>query len=126
MIPYRSSLSGRIFSAAVAVALIGGGLVPAFGIDPSIGLPLALLLAVTGGIVALVLGVHSHTAAVAWLAIVSPLVLWPYVMALLWITQHAPNWGLAFVAAGLLTIALNLWASILDRNAVEIPHAHTA
>jgi hypothetical protein len=119
MKPFRRSLTARIVSSAIAFALLGGGLIPTLGIPPAYGLPVVLLLAVGAVIAGLVLGVQDHPGPVAYLAILMPLALWAYTLALLVIINHVPTYALALVAAGILMAAFTLAGSVIGKRAPE-------
>jgi hypothetical protein len=117
MKPFRTSTSARIVSLAVAFALAGGGLIPIFGLTPSVAIPIVLLAAVGASIVGLVIGVNDHPGAIALVAMLGPLALWPYTMVLMLVATRFYAWGWALVAAGAAMAGATAIASFTTREA---------
>lgn len=119
MKPFRTSPTARIVSLAVALSLVGGGLLAVTGAGPSVALPLLLLASIGACIVGLVLGANEHTGPVALLAILLPLALWPYVMTMEWIVTSAPRYGSALLIAGGVMLGMTLLATVTTREPAE-------
>jgi hypothetical protein len=100
MVPFRASLPGRIVWLSVAFALVSGGLIPIFGVNPAVWIPFALLIPVFGCVVGTILSIHEHHWAAMALAVALPLCLWPYTMVLMLLTKSWPQFGWLFIAAG--------------------------
>src|SRR5437870_2621306 len=105
---FRTSLTARLASISVTIALVGGGFVALAGTDPWLALPGVLLASITMMIAALILGVYDHPAEVLLLAILTPGALLPYVLVNLWVIQYAPSLGALLVGVGVVPLALTL------------------
>lgn len=114
MKPFRSSFSAWMLSLGVAVAVSGGGLLAALGVPPHHGTPLLYLGAILCGIIGLVMGVADYPVQVLLGSLLLPMALWPFVIALSWIGESRPELGWALVAAGLVPVAMSLYATRLD------------
>jgi hypothetical protein len=116
MKPFRTSLSARIISASISWSLIGAGLIALTGMSAGAALPIVLLMSIGGCLVGLVLGVHDHTGPVALLAILLPLILWPYAMAVTWAVDRGTRYGAPLLAVGAVILGLNLIASLVPER----------
>ncbi|HZS42136.1 MAG TPA: hypothetical protein VFF06_35145 [Polyangia bacterium] len=117
MHPFKTSLTARIVSFAIAFALIGGGLIPTLGLRPAIALPIVLLLAVGACIVGLVVGASDHPGAVGFCAVLLPMALWAYVLVLLLVVNRFPAFAYALDAAGVAVVFSTVLASFQARDA---------
>ena len=109
MKPFRASLTARLVSVSITLAVGGGGLVLTLGISPN-SIPLVLLAAIGFSIVGLIVGVEEHPEPVLLLGVVLPLALLPYVMLLELIRTGFPEYAWILVAAGIPPLALTLLA----------------
>ncbi len=117
MKPFRTSLTARIVSLAVAFALAGGGAIPIFGFAPAAAVPIVLLLSVAACIVGCLLGAQEHAGATALLAMMLPLALWPYTLLLLLVVARFPQHGWTLMAAGAFVAGLTAIASFTTERA---------
>jgi hypothetical protein len=106
---FRNSSCARLICLAITVGVSASGVAVAAGAAPWHVLPFALLAGIGFGIVGLVLGVYEHPAQVALFAIVLPMALWPFVIALLWIAEHRPELGWAVAAVGAIPLAVTMF-----------------
>jgi len=104
MTPYRTSLSARLITIGVALALFGGGAIPLFHL-PVAALPMVLLFSVGLGLVGLLLGVNSHTNSALLLALLMPLALFAYVLALLMAINYVHELGWLMMGLGVAAVA---------------------
>jgi hypothetical protein len=130
MKPFRLSITARIVSLAIAVALFGGGAIPILGLAPSVALPILLIPTVLACIVGLILGAQEHTGAVLMLALLLPLGLWAYTLALLVVTGPLPQLAWGLVALGVVVAASTVVVAPLttrrSAHSVGKPAAHAA
>ena len=115
MKPFRTSITARMISLSVALALTGGGLAVLLTPESLALIPIVLLLAIGVAIIGMILGVNSQDGAVVVLSILLPLALLPYVMVLEYVGTKQPDYAWALVAAGLVPLALTLVAPITVR-----------
>jgi hypothetical protein len=126
MKPFRTSLTARIVSLAIAFALVGTGLIPILGIAPAISLPIVFLAAVGACIAGLVLGVQDHPGPVLVLGLTLPLVLWPFTMVAMLVATRFGNFGWALIAAGCVMGGATAIASYTTRHEPVAEHSARA
>jgi len=113
MSPFRSSLPGRIISASVAFALISGGLIAVLGLDPPRWLPFSLLIPIVGCFVGTVLSVASHSGTTLALAVLLPVLFWPYTLALMLITNSYRQYGWLLLGAGIVLAGMTALSGVV-------------
>ncbi len=111
MQPFHTSITARLVSASVAIALAGVGLLAVIG-QPEL-LPYVILLAVGGSVIGTIAGAIDYTWQVMGLAVALPMLLWPYVMVAELIMRRAPAWGWLLIAAGAVIGAVSAFAGVL-------------
>jgi hypothetical protein len=125
MKPFRTSLTARIVSLALAAALIGTGLIALTGATALF--PYALLVGVMGCVVGLIIGAIEHTYPAMALAVALPIALWPYIMVAELTMHRLPVAGWAFIAVGAVIGSLTAFAgaTVPEKKAESLQPAHT-
>jgi hypothetical protein len=121
MTPFRTSLTARLVSASIAVALAGSGLSVALGAAPSLLIPMTFIVAIMLSIFGLVVGVLDHPLPVVLLALLLPCALWPYVMVVGWMLESMPALGWLLVALATVPVALTVVAPRTVREPASKP-----
>jgi hypothetical protein len=114
MKPFRTSLTARLVSFSISLALAGTG-VAALTHSPDL-VPYVIVLAVVGCVLGVILGAFEHTGASAALGVALPILLFPYVMVAELALRAPPSYGWAFIAAGALMAASTVLASFVTRR----------
>jgi hypothetical protein len=125
MKPFRTSLTARIVSLAIAVALAGTGILALTGAAALF--PYVLLVGIMGCVVGVIVGAVEHTFAAMALVVALPLALWPYIMVAELAMHRLPIAGWAFIASGALVGSLTAFAgaTVRTESARELAPAHT-
>jgi hypothetical protein len=106
MKPYRTSISARILSGGAAVSLLGAGLTPIAGLDATRTIPVIILITIAAGLSGILLAIRDHMRAALFAAMLLPLVMWAYVMAMIGIVHYYPAYAWALIAAAGVPLVL--------------------
>ena len=125
MKPFRTSLTARIVSLAIAIALVGTGILALTGAAELF--PYVLLAGIMGCVVGVIIGAVEHPFSTMALVVALPLALWPYIMVAELVMHRLPVAGWAFIALGAVVGSLTAFAgaTVHDRKAAELQPAHT-
>jgi hypothetical protein len=111
MQPFHTSLTARLVSVSIAIALAGVGFAAVSG-RPEL-LPYVILLAVGGCVIGTIAGAIDYSYQVMGLVVALPMLLWPYVMAAELIMRRAPSWGWLLIAAGAVIGGVSAFAGMI-------------
>jgi len=125
MKPFRTSLTARIVSLAIAVTLIGTGILALTGAAALF--PYVLLVGIMGCVVGVIVGAMEHTYSALALVVALPIALWPYIMVAELTMHRLPIAGWAFIAIGAVVGSLTAFAgaTVHEKKAERLQPAHT-